>query len=108
MLRVAEVTLAVGTHTLRTPLFGTPVKQLEPRLGRTIDGILGAELFARTAIEIDYQHTVIRYERESVRLRDRLWDDVEAVVDLIATYPSIGEPVRRTRGLVRRFPLRDR
>jgi hypothetical protein len=60
VLRVAEVTLAVGTHTLRTPLFGTPVKQLEPRLGRTIDGILGAELFAKTAIEIDYEHRVIR------------------------------------------------
>jgi plasmid stabilization system protein ParE len=59
--------------------------------------------FAQSEIE----YYLRRYERESVRLRDRLWDDIEAVVDLIATYPSIGETVRRTRGLVRRFPLHD-
>lgn len=53
--------------------------------------------------EIEYY--LRRYELESARLRDRLWDDIQAVVDLIATYPAIGEPVRRTRGLVRRFPL---
>ena len=54
--------------------------------------------------EIEYY--LRRYESESVRLRDRLWNDIEAVRDLIATYPQIGEVVSRTRGLVRRFPLR--
>ncbi len=53
--------------------------------------------------EIEYY--LVRYESESVSLRDRLWDDIEAVTHLISEYPSIGELVRRTRGRVRRFPL---
>lgn len=45
---------------LRTSLFGTPVKPLEASLGWTIDGILGAELFAGKVIEIDYEHQRLR------------------------------------------------
>lgn len=47
----------------------------------------------------------MRYELESSRLRDRLWDDIEAVIDRISDYPMIGKVVRRTGGRVRRFPL---
>jgi toxin ParE1/3/4 len=53
--------------------------------------------------EIEYY--VGRYEAEVSGLGDRLWDDIQKVIDLIADYPEIGEQVRRTRGLVRRFPL---
>jgi toxin ParE1/3/4 len=53
--------------------------------------------------EIEYY--LIRYESESARLRDRLWDDIEHVIDLISEYPLVGEVVRRTRGRGRRFPL---
>ena len=50
--------------------------------------------FAKAEIE----YYLVRYESESASLRDRLWDDIEAVIDLISEYPSIGELVRRTRG----------
>jgi Aspartyl protease len=60
LTRVPRVELAIGAYKLRTPLFGTPVKQLEASLGRTIDGILGAELFAGKAVEIDYEHQRLR------------------------------------------------
>ena len=53
--------------------------------------------------EIEYY--LIRYASESGHLRDRLWDDIQAVVNLIAEHPLIGEVVRRTGGRVRRFPL---
>jgi plasmid stabilization system protein ParE len=47
-----------------------------------------------------------RYDREIPGLGDRLWSDIQAVVDLIAKHPAIGEAVRRTKGAVRRVPLR--
>jgi plasmid stabilization system protein ParE len=40
-------------------------------------------------------------------LGDRLWRDIQNVKELISEHPLIGESVRRTRGLVRRFPLHD-
>jgi hypothetical protein len=49
------------------------------------------------------------YESESIGLGDRLWLDIQACLELISTYPAIGERVRRRRrirGTVRRFPLR--
>ncbi|MBV8520173.1 MAG: aspartyl protease family protein [Acidobacteria bacterium] len=60
LTRTADVDLTAGAYTLRMPLFGTRVKPLEASLGHTIDGILGAELFARTAVEIDYEHRLLR------------------------------------------------
>jgi len=54
--------------------------------------------------EIEYY--IRWYESESSGLGDRLWTDIQAAVDLISEYPLIGEAVRRTRGLVRRVPLR--
>jgi hypothetical protein len=60
LTRVSQVELAIGAYKLRTPLFGTPVKPLEARLGRTVDGILGTELFAGKAVEIDYEHQRLR------------------------------------------------
>ena len=55
--------------------------------------------------EIEYY--LRRYESESAGLGDRLWRDIQYVADLISEHPLIGEVVRRTRGRVRRFPLRD-
>lgn len=55
--------------------------------------------------EIEYY--LRRYESESTGLGDRLWQDIQTAVALISEYPSIGESVRRTRGFVRRVPLRD-
>lgn len=55
--------------------------------------------------EIEYY--LRRYESESAGLGDRLWQDIQASVALIADYPEIGESIRRTRGLVRRVPLKD-
>jgi toxin ParE1/3/4 len=53
-------------------------------------------------------HELRWYEEERVGLGDRLWDDIQAVSQLISTYPQVGEIVRRarTRGTVRRFALR--
>ena len=58
--------------------------------------------FAQEEIEYYLQ----RYESESPGLGDRLWSEIQVAVALITDHPSIGEPVRRTRGLVRRVPLR--
>lgn len=54
--------------------------------------------------EIEYY--LRRYESESPGLGDRLWHDIQTATDLISVHPTIGESVRRTRGLVRRVPLR--
>ncbi len=54
--------------------------------------------------EIEYY--VRRYESESQGLGDRLWQEIQAATVLISEHPDIGERVRRTRALVRRFPLR--
>jgi plasmid stabilization system protein ParE len=54
--------------------------------------------------EIEYY--LRRYEAESIGLGDRLWQDIQSQAALISEYPEIGELVRRTRGLVRRIPLR--
>ncbi len=47
-----------------------------------------------------------RYEAASQGLGDRLWQDIQTAADLIADHPTIGELVARTRGVVRRVPLR--
>lgn len=47
-----------------------------------------------------------RYNRETPGLGDRLWSEIQTAVELIATHPAIGEAVRRTKGAVRRVPLR--
>jgi hypothetical protein len=64
LTRVRRVELAIGAYRLSTPLFGTPVKHLEASLGRTIDGILGAELFAGKAVEIDFERQRLRIGAE--------------------------------------------
>lgn len=57
--------------------------------------------------EID--HELRWYEDKSAGLGDRLWRDIQDRLELISTYPGIGEVVRRRRirGVIRRFPLRD-
>lgn len=54
--------------------------------------------------EIEYY--LRRYESASPGLGDRLWQDIQTAADVISDYPAIGELVRRTRGLVRRIPLK--
>jgi hypothetical protein len=44
---------------LRTNIF-VPLKKLEAGIGRTIDGILGSEIFHRCVVEIDYQTQTIK------------------------------------------------
>ena len=56
--------------------------------------------------EDEIEYYLRRYESESAGLGDRLWADIQDVGDLISNYPRIGESVKRTGGLVRRFPLR--
>jgi toxin ParE1/3/4 len=56
--------------------------------------------------EDEIAYYVARYESESPGLGDRLWRDIQAVIELISEYPLVGETVRRTRGKVRRFPLK--
>ena len=56
--------------------------------------------------EDEIEYYIRRYESESAGLGDRLWDEIQRAVSLISRYPLIGESVRRTRGLVRRFPVR--
>jgi plasmid stabilization system protein ParE len=58
--------------------------------------------FAQDEIEYYLRH----YESESPGLGDRLWQDIQTAADLISGHPAIGELIRRTRGLVRRVPLR--
>jgi len=57
--------------------------------------------FAEDEIEYYIRH----YESEVPGLGDRFWQDVQRVIGLISDYPEIGEQVRRTGGMVRRFPL---
>ena len=56
ILRIPSAILNIGEHRLSIPIFGTPVKQLEPYVGREWDGILGAELFGESAVTIDYRN----------------------------------------------------
>jgi len=55
--------------------------------------------------EDEIEYYLRRYESEVPGLGDRLWNDIQKVIKLISEYPEIGEQIRRTRGLVRRFPL---
>ncbi len=56
--------------------------------------------------ESEIEHYLRSYESETPELGNKLWQEIQAVVTLISDYPEIGAVVRRTGGLVRRFPLR--
>jgi toxin ParE1/3/4 len=58
--------------------------------------------------EEEFRYYIRWYENESAGLGDRLWFEIQAAIDLISGHPAIGESVRRlrTRGSVRRVPLR--
>jgi len=57
--------------------------------------------------ELEILHELRWYEAESPGLGERLWQDIQRMVELIGDHPAIGQLVRRTRtrGIVRRFPL---
>lgn len=58
--------------------------------------------------EEEFRYYIRWYENETIGLGDRLWSEIQAAIDLISDRPGIGEAVRRvrTRGAVRRVPLR--
>lgn len=49
-----------GVH-IRTSAIGFSVKHLERRIGRTIDGIIGADYLSRFAIEINHDQSELRF-----------------------------------------------
>jgi len=61
-----------------------------------------------TAAQDEIRRAIHWYENESTGLGDRLWGEIQAAIEMIATHPDIGEiiPRARTRGPVRRLPLR--
>lgn len=58
--------------------------------------------------EEEIRAAILWYENEREGLGPELWDEVQATVSLISEYPDIGSAVHRarTRGIVRRVPLR--
>ena len=58
--------------------------------------------------EAEFRHYISWYEREGEALGERLWEEIQAAIDLISNHPAIGEVVRRVRvpQTVRRIPLR--
>jgi toxin ParE1/3/4 len=57
--------------------------------------------FAQDEIE----QYIRRYDAELPGLGDGLWRDIQAVIELISEYPSIGKVIPRMRGKVRRITL---
>ncbi|HUR83349.1 MAG TPA: type II toxin-antitoxin system RelE/ParE family toxin [Thermoanaerobaculia bacterium] len=60
------------------------------------------------AAEEEFSDYIQWYENESAGLGDRLWLEIQATIELIASRPAIGEAVGRlrVRGSIRRVPLR--
>jgi plasmid stabilization system protein ParE len=61
-----------------------------------------------TAAEEEFRDAIRWYESETAGLGDRLWTEIQAAIELISKYPSLGESVRRApvRRRVRQLPLR--
>lgn len=72
-VNVAGVTLGLpGAEILNPTVVAFPLESFEPLLGRTVDGILGADLFNRFVVEIDYaSNTMSLYDQRSYRYRGR-------------------------------------
>lgn len=59
-LNVKNITLSLpGADILNPTVVAIPLESFEPLLGRTADGILGADLFNRFVVEIDYANQII-------------------------------------------------
>jgi hypothetical protein len=59
-LNVKNVTLSLpGADILNPTVVAIPLESFEPLLGRTADGILGADVFNRFVVEIDYANQII-------------------------------------------------
>ena len=59
-LNVKGVTLSLpGADVLNPTVVAMPLESLEPLLGREVDGILGADLFNRFVVEIDYANQIV-------------------------------------------------
>lgn len=55
-----------GAELADQTVFAAPIESLEPSVGRTIDGIIGADIFNRFVVEIDYAAERINlYQPES-------------------------------------------
>ena len=61
-----------GADILNPTVAAVPLESAEPRLGRTVDGILGADLFNRFVVDIDYAAQVINlYDPQSYQYSGR-------------------------------------
>jgi plasmid stabilization system protein ParE len=60
------------------------------------------------AAEEEFRDSIRWYESETMGLGRRLWDAIQAAIELISAHPSIGKPVRGVapRRRVRQLPLR--
>ncbi|OJJ18708.1 hypothetical protein BKI52_24195 [marine bacterium AO1-C] len=59
--RYSSLRLSVGKIKLRANAIGFPMKHLEHKLGKRIDGIIGADLLIRYVIQIDYDQKLLRF-----------------------------------------------
>jgi len=68
-LNVKGVTLSLpGAYVLEPTVVAFPLESFEPLLGRTADGIIGADLFNRFVVDIDYGNkTISLYDPKSYR-----------------------------------------
>ncbi|HKA23646.1 MAG TPA: aspartyl protease family protein [Candidatus Eisenbacteria bacterium] len=59
--QLGPIDFQLGTVTLHTETASAfPLVGLAPRMGHVMDGIIGAELFQRYVVEIDYAHSTLR------------------------------------------------
>jgi hypothetical protein len=72
-LNVKGVTLSLpGADVLNPTVVAMPLESLEPLLGREADGILGADLFNRFVVEIDYANQIVNlFDPQSYRYSGR-------------------------------------
>ncbi|OJJ23490.1 hypothetical protein BKI52_03765 [marine bacterium AO1-C] len=59
--RYQDIPIALGKIKFKTQAVGFPVKHLEQRIGRTIDGIIGADLLYRYVLEMNYDQKELRF-----------------------------------------------
>lgn len=61
-----------GADILNPTVVAVPLEAAEPRLGRTVDGILGADVFNRFVVEVDYAAQLINlYDPQSYHYSGR-------------------------------------
>ena len=59
--RYSSLSWSVGKINLRANAIGFPVEHLEHKIGKKIDGIIGADLLRRYVTQIDYDQKLLRF-----------------------------------------------